>query len=105
MKLILSHLHTIRVAFSSLFHTLRDEFNLNDANEFAEWTKIFYGIFSACGLLALGIMVPVLKQVYRATDALIVALSAGGSFLRALTFLLATEKSHLYIGALLDVFQ
>ena len=50
-------------------------------------------------------MVPVLKQVYRATDALIVALSAGGSLLRALTFLLATEKSHLYIGALLDVFQ
>ena len=78
---------------------------MNDAKEFAEWTKIFYAIFSVCGLLALGIMVPVLKQVHRATDALIVALSAGGSFLRCLTFLLATEKSHLYIGALLDVFQ
>ena len=50
-------------------------------------------------------MVPVLKQVYRATDALIVALSAGGALLRALTLLLATEKSHLYIGALLDVFK
>jgi hypothetical protein len=50
-------------------------------------------------------MVPVLKQVYHVSDALIVAVSAGGTFLRCLVFLLARDKSNLYIGGLLDMFS
>lgn len=84
---------------------VREVFPSEDLAEFTMWWNTFYAIFMAWGIFCLAVMVPVLKQVYHFSDPTIILISVIGGFLRSITFLLATDRAHLFIGSFLDMFN
>ncbi len=84
---------------------IRDRHSFDDYDDFSDWWLIFYILFMTWGLLALGLMVPVMKQIYHLCDPVIIAVTAVGTFLRSLTFLLADNRDNLYIGGFVDLFN
>ncbi|TRY78552.1 hypothetical protein TCAL_07739 [Tigriopus californicus] len=84
---------------------VRETFPSEDLAAFTMWWNTFYAIFTAWGIFCLAVMVPVLKQVYHFCDPTIILIAVIGGFLRSITFLLATDRAHLFIGSFVDMFN
>lgn len=83
---------------------IKDKFDFDTLSTFESFWNTFYIIYFVWTFLAVVVMVPVLNQIFDVGDAILMLLSAIGSFCRSLIFLMARDPNMLFPVCVLDLF-
>ena len=83
----------------------RAKFHWDNSDQFNEWWSALQSLGTVFNLVAIGLVMPVLTQVFKLRDMTITAVCVASSFLGITMILLATKQELLYLANFLRMFS